>query len=297
LKAYRTPAGLVSIYRDLGASVGLQLVSALVVFVEGKEADSDKRILDRLVGASIPAANFITGGDCDGLLSVGSRANKLLEDSSTNGDFLARVDRDYREDAEVDRVQKQYRSRVFLWNVHEIENLFLSPGIVYETLRLHDQLGNLEDEQDVADAFREVARELRSWIAADWVRWDIDQGLKHPSGWIAPPDPLKSLQEYGQRVREGAQQAGAVTDIDKRYAETLAEIDRFLACDKWLLRLPGKQLLRRLLSKHTRLSNTECLPTAVSAVLDKGIPIPEIDRRKQTLQQCIGRNAGKTGGG
>src|SRR5262249_40097697 len=41
----------VGIYRGLGASVGLQLVSSVVVFVEGEEADSDKRVLDRQVGA------------------------------------------------------------------------------------------------------------------------------------------------------------------------------------------------------------------------------------------------------
>jgi predicted ATPase len=279
----------VAIYRELGASVGLQLVSSLVVFVEGKEADSDKRILDRLIGAAIPAVNFVAGGDCDGILALGSRANKLLEDACANGDFLAVMDRDYRDDTELSRIEKQYHSRVFIWNVHEIENLFLQPVIVYETLRYHDQLRTFKTEQEIRNALRAVAIELREWVAADWVRWDIHQQLKRPSGHIEATKPLDSLREYGGRVRDETQRVAAIADIDKQYKDRLAEIDRFLSSDKWLQRLPGKEILRQFLSEHSSLTDTEYLRTAVSTVIEKGMGIPEVERLKKLLQQSIGR--------
>jgi hypothetical protein len=284
-----------AIYRDLGALVGLQLVSSLVVFVEGKQADSDKRILDRLVGEAIRSINFVAGGDCDGILALGSRANALLEDACANGDFLAIVDRDYREDADLDAIDKQYRGRVFVWDVHEIENFFLDPRIILETLRYHDQVGNFKTEQEVRDALRNVARELREWIAADWVRWVIHQALKRPSGQIGTTKPLASLQEYGQRVREEAQRVATVSDLDKQHAAKLAEIDRFLMSDKWLQRLPGKQLLERFLNQHTGLTAVEYLRTAVSTVLDKQIRLAEIDRLKAALQRSMGQAGAGTG--
>jgi hypothetical protein len=176
----------------LGASVGLQLVSSLVVFVEGKQADSDKRILDRLIGESIRSASFVAGGDCDAILAVGSRANMLLESAVTNGDFLVIVDRDYRGDEELERIEKQYQGRVFVWRVHEIENLFIQPEIMFETLRFHDQLGTFKTKEEILEGLRRVAKELRDWIAADWVRWDIHQAIKRPSGYIGFEKPLES---------------------------------------------------------------------------------------------------------
>jgi predicted ATPase len=280
----------VAIYRELGASVGLQLVSSLVVFVEGKESNSDKRILDRLIGAAIPAVNFVAVGGCDGILAIGSRANKLLEEACANGDFLAIMDRDYRDDSELESLEKKYCNRVFLWRVHEIENLFLQPSIVYETLKYHDQLGNFHTPEDILNALRVAAKELREWIAADWVRWSLHQQLKRPSGQIAATSPLQSLREYGARVRKDAQQLAAVADLDKQYAERLAEVDRFLGSDKWLQRLPGKQILRRFLTQYTTLIETDYLPTAVSTLIEKKIPLPEVERLKTILQTSIGRS-------
>jgi len=278
----------IAIYRELGASVGLQLVSSLVVFVEGKEAASDKRILDRLIGESNRAVNFVAGNDCEAILAAGTRANQLLEKACPNGDFLAVVDRDYRDDAEAERIEKQHSGRVFVWGVHEIENLFLQPNVMYATLVFHDQLGSFKTEDDIREALRGVTNKHKDWIAADWVRWEICQQVKNPSGYITETEPLKSVQDFGQRVRDQAQQVAAVSDIDSQYDARLLEIERLLKSDKWFARLPGKQILKWFLTEHTRLTQAEFLPTAVSAVIDKTIPIPEIDRLKRILHVSIG---------
>lgn len=281
-----------AVYRELGASVGLQLVSSLVAFVEGKESNSDKRILDRLVGDSIRTVTFVAGGDCDGILALGTRANDLLEGACANGDFCAIVDRDYRSDADREQIEKGYHGRVFVWAVHEIENLFLQPTVLLETLKWNDQVGSFETADQVLDALRAAAAKLREWMAADWVRWEIHQGIKRPSGQISATAPLSSLREYGQRVRESAQQSADCLDMDKRYDAKLAEIDRLLKSDLWLQRLPGKQILSRFLSQHTALEPAEYLRTAVSTVLAKGMQIPEIERLKTILHKRIGGSGG-----
>lgn len=275
------------IYRDLGASVGLQLVSSVVVFVEGKHADSDKRVLDRLIGDFNRGVNFIAGNDCDGILALGSRANSLLEDACANGDFLAVVDRDYREDTDTDAVEKQYQGRVFIWHVHELENLFIQPNIVLETLRFHDQLNELKTDQAILEALRNCAKELSEWIAADWVRWEIHQGLKRPSGQISAVTPLDSLREYGKRVRDHADQVAGVVDLERQNSTKLEKIDRLLKSDQWLIRLPGKQILERFLTQHTTLSVIDYIRTAVSTVIDKGIQITEINRLGSALKQSL----------
>ena len=52
----------VQIFESLGVTVGLQLVSRQVAFLEGKEAHADKRILDKLLGSRLPGVYFAASG-------------------------------------------------------------------------------------------------------------------------------------------------------------------------------------------------------------------------------------------
>src|SRR5260370_7983812 len=92
-----------------------------------------------------------------------------------------------------------------------------------------------------------------------------------------------------EKVREKGQRLAAVAEIERKHAERLVQVDRFLACDKWLERLPGKQLLDGFLSKHTKLTDVAYLATAVSTVIDKRIGIPDIERLKLVLNKIIAR--------
>ncbi len=171
----------INIYQDMGARVGLQLVSSVVAFVEGKDAHSDKRILDRLVAESLPGVNFVAGTSCETVLSLGTKANSLLEETCSNGDFLAIVDRDYREDEDVEEIERRYKGRVFIWKVHEIENLFLHKEIIYETLQMHDCLDKvhgIKTVDEVQQALLNAVKARREWIAADWVAWQFDKEFR-----------------------------------------------------------------------------------------------------------------------
>jgi predicted ATPase len=216
------------IYSELGAKVGLQMVSSVAVFLEGKDTQSDKRMLDRLLGHEVPSVTFVAGGDCDSILAVGSRANRLLQEASANGDFLAVIDRDYRSDEEVRAVQEGYGGKVFVWDRHEIENVFMDPQIVFETLVFNDQMKELHDEDAAHKALRQAATDLREWIAADWVRWDVHQQFRRPTGRISSENPLKSLREYGERTRAEGERIASLSGIEELFQTKLALIDRYL---------------------------------------------------------------------
>ncbi|MDZ4819556.1 MAG: AAA family ATPase [Planctomycetota bacterium] len=177
----------VDIYREMGAQVGLQLVSTVVAFAEGKDANSDKRFLDRLVAPHLPGVNFIAGGSCENIFSVGSRANALLQDACTNGDFFAIVDRDYRNDDEVAALCRTYSDKLFVWGCHEIENLLLDPSIVFQTLQWVDVLKSDASIDSVREDLKNAAESLVEWVASDWVACELDQRFRPPSrSWTAP---------------------------------------------------------------------------------------------------------------
>ncbi len=276
----------VKMYREMGAQVGLQLVSTVVVFVEGKQADSDKLKLDRLIAPEFPGVNFVAGGSCENLLSLGTRANLLLEEACTNGDFLALVDRDYRDDEEWRKAESSYNGRVFMWYCHEIENLFLDPSVMIETLRLLGHLGAEETPETLMAKLKDSARALREWIAADWVAWEFDRSLQSPARRISGDNPKDSLQKYAAALQSRIVAATDATGLETRRQERVAEIDRLLATkDGWLTRLPGKQLLKKFLEHYPSLGDENYLRVAVGVVLDKKVKIAELDRLRGKLRQ------------
>jgi len=279
------------IYQGLGAQVGLQLVSSLVVFVEGKETDSDKRILERLVASSVPSVNFVAGRSSENIFQLGSRANLLFEEATKNGDFLCIVDRDYRSDDELAEIDKDYSGRVFVWHVHEIENLFLKPKIVFETLAFHDKLGNFTTPEEIGQALAETMHTLRSWIAADWLAWEFHQRFKQPHRRVSFPDPEKSLIEYVDRLRQQNDTIPTGVDLQEAFTTKLSEVDKTIQRRHGLQRLPGKQMLKLFLNDfNITIAPEEYLNTATSTVLDKKIIIPEIDRLKNELKRRILQN-------
>ena len=273
----------ISMYREMGAHIGLQLVSAVVVFVEGKEANSDKLILDRLVAPLFPGVNFIAGGSCENILSVGTRANRLLSAACTNGDFFAILDRDYREDQEVERLVQQYGGRLFMWSVHEIENLFLTPSVAFETLAFLGLTTAEDTEESIYSRIQRSAQSLREWIAADWVAWEYEKQLQTPARPIGGEDPRGSLEKYVQSLKAKATSLGDVSHVDSNYQSKLAQVDRILATRNWLLRLPGKQILRRFVQDIPSLDSEGYLRTAVGVILERTLAIPELERLRQTL--------------
>lgn len=278
----------VEMYRELGAQVGLQLVSSVVVFCEGKDAYSDKRCFDRLVAPSAPGVNFLAGGSCETVLAAGTRANELLAEATQNGDFLAVVDRDYRSDEQIEAVEKRYGPRLFMLRVHEIENIFLAPEIVHETLRFLDRLEGQQSVDDLTRRLREVAVGLRDWFVADWIAWDFHQRFQRPPRRIAGDDPEASLRNYVSELRSRVRESTSDADVEKQKEQKRREVDQLIENDRALTRLPGKQLLQRFLERFGDLSAELYISSAVSTILDKDLRVPEIERLKKVIDDIRG---------
>ncbi len=282
----------VAIYQDMGAQVGLQLVSSLVVFVEGKKAHSDKRILDRLVAAKVPGVNFIAGGSCENILSAGTKANHLLEEACTNGDFLAIVDRDYRSDEELDEMVTRYNNRVFVWPVHEIENLFLAPEVVHKTLELNDCLrmvDNVQTTDAIQHALEEAARACREWIAADWAAWELSRSCGPLGRRIGGQDPKACFAKYVSKLQSAVNDIATPEKIEECYIAKLTEVDDLIESGQWRVRLPGKQILAKFLEPYSAVLNLDrFVRVATGIIAENGIELPEVQRLTSVLQETQG---------
>lgn len=279
----------IAMYQDMGAKVGLQLVSSIIVFVEGKKNQSDKRILDLLVAESVPGVNFVASASCENVLAAGTRANGLLEEVCCNGDFLAIVDRDYRDDEEVELLEKQYKGRVFIWKVHEIENLFLNEEIIFNTLRWHDGLSLVEHIKtpgDIREMLLTAVKDRREWIASDWLAWELDRTFRSPSRRIRGENPKASLLQYVSRLHSHIQSVVDPDQFEDMFEKKLSEVDRLIDSGQWVERLPGKQILQKFLEPFSAvmINRDSFVRTATTTVREMSIEIPELKRLKAVIQ-------------
>jgi predicted ATPase len=278
----------VQIYREMGAQIGLQLVSNVVVFVEGKESNSDKRLLDRVVASSVPGVNFVAGGSCETILSAGTRANELLEEACANGDFFAIVDRDYRNDDEIKELENKYKGRLYVWKVHEIENVFLQSEVLFQTLTFLDHLEESATPASLETDLKKIATDLKDWIAADWVAWEFDKAFQPPSRRIGGDDPKRALEKYAVTLKEKVIDATHVTKVEDRFNGKRLLIEQMLQDGSWLARLPGKQLLRKFLERFPTLRPDDYLRAAASVIRERNIKVEEFVRLRDTLLQLPG---------
>lgn len=281
----------IGIYREMGAQVGLQLVSAVVVFVEGKNASTEKRILDQLVAPTVPGVNFIAGGSCENIFAAGTRANNLLEDACSNGDFFAVVDRDYRNDDEVAGLISRYQGRLFVWGSHEMENIFLDPDLLHRTLIFLGHLTGETTSDKVKSDLKQVATELTDWIAADWVAWEFDKAFQPPSRRISGDNPKANLEKYANALKQKLSKATELTNLEAKYQEKQLEIGRLLNQDEWLKRLPGKQILSQYLKRFQTVRPEDYMFAAASLIREREIDVPEFIRLRETLLNIPGATA------
>ena len=280
-------ASRVTLYSQLGAQVGLQLVSSLVIFCEGKNPGADKRILERLLGSQFPYATVVAGGACGTVLGIGDRANELLEQATQNGDFLGVVDRDYRSDEQMESIAKRYGNRIFVWSVHEIENLFMDPTIIFETLSFLGKNAVISCPRDAETALRATARELRDWIAADWVAWEYHFQFDRPERRISGTTPLDSLNRFIEKLRSKVLDLTDAEALEQKHSETIAIVDELTSTREGTGRLPGKQILKKFVADHTDVPFDHYIDASIGVIIEKKLHLPEVERLKARIVQIL----------
>lgn len=246
----------VRLLEDLGATVGLQLSSRRVVFVEGKEAHADKRILDRLLGAKLPGVVFVASGSSKGVLGAATRAGLLIESAGVNAAVRLLLDRDYRSEADAATLRSRLSGRAFVWAAHEVENLLLAPRHLLTILH-RSGVAQIADEDAVLRELRGCAEALAERFACELAAYRVNAAGRGAgdAGGTEERESGRPIDEAGYRAMAGA----ALERSTKAYApqvvaDTLtaarAEVATALAGEAWLQLLPGKEILEEFRRRH-----------------------------------------------
>lgn len=126
-------ADRIGLLQDLGASVGLQLISPRILFVEG---ESDEELLPLLYGELPTGVSVQSTGGKGNLMRLSETAMRLLEEAVVDGQFYLVRDRDIEDSPEnLDALQQKYAGNFFVWDRYHIEKSHVRFGSLLTSVK------------------------------------------------------------------------------------------------------------------------------------------------------------------
>jgi hypothetical protein len=186
----------------------------------------------------------------EGHPNVESFLNEILAKSVTRRAYGI-IDRDFRDEAEVNAALADPGGHLFILYRYAIENYLLEPAAVLEELRQYHGTGlAVDDEAIMAQSLLDICRWLKPVMAANWVFWekDVAQGSSRVEsfgeGFPADDRPLL--------IRETARRLGcSEEEAERRVVEKEARIDAALGqLESAYARINGKHILERLFKTY-----------------------------------------------
>lgn len=118
---------------SLGASIGIQLISNRIVFVEGP---SDREFLQNLYEEYGDKVTFKETHGVKSLMHISKAAIDLLDQVSEYDSFFMIRDRDFLTKEEIEEIRDKYKGKIFVWNRRKIENYLIEPQIILKVLKM-----------------------------------------------------------------------------------------------------------------------------------------------------------------
>jgi hypothetical protein len=253
---------------DLVGDRAAYLPHAKVVILEGKsEGGFDALLIKRLFPEFAKRVNLVSAGSKKRVGDLYSALNQSAAAAGISNRFFAIMDRD----AEGFRATRDEEPQVFRWDVYHVENFLLEPvAIRGALLSLRGDDLFISDEQ-VLNALRTAGREIVGRLVLEELRHEINLELVGAINLGAPRDTQNatialrpSIESSIERL-SAAEGALTVEMLQHREAELRAKFEADLLSDDWIKRLPGRLVLKRLVSQHL---NVEYEPFR-NAILDK----------------------------
>jgi hypothetical protein len=233
----------IELFKSLGASAGLQLISERVVFVEGEDSSADKEILEEVFADHRHQVSFVPAGGASALEWVGRRGVEVWQKASRHGQFFLVRDRDFLSDEQVSYLGKELRGRVWVWSRYHIENFLLDGDAVFRALQ-RAGVRRFGKAQEVEDELKRVADTLRDESVARWVGTDLNKEL----GWqdfriSGGSDPIGQLEAKAKAASERTWEKLHSSQLSELVNQKQAALEGW-DDGLWRQFVPGKRLLR-----------------------------------------------------
>jgi len=250
----------INLFRSLGATTGLQLISERVVFIEGEDSSVDKEMLEEVFADHRHQVSFVPVGGVSNLEWVGRRGVDLWQEASRNGQFFLVRDRDFLSKDQANDLQKELQGRVWVWSRYHIENFLLDGEAILRALKRAgvDEFSNADD---VEAELKSVADSLREETIARWVGADLNMEFGREDFRITGgTDPVSQLvakaKAASKRITERLTPEKLKDLVEEKRSAIKASDDEEASDDAatwddglWRKYVPGRRLLSEFVGR------------------------------------------------
>ncbi len=237
----------VDLLRELGASVGLQLASPRILFVEG---ESDSALLSIFLGTHAENVSIVPTGGKRNLTSLSHVSLELLDTLIAEGRIYFVRDHDVEGESDaLDRLSQRHKDRFFVWDRYHIENYLLDEECIYRVLAGVPEIVSPQSQAAIGARLLELASECIDNLLAMRLEVRLRPLLGKRLGIRASEGVRTSLlSAAAERVRETAEALNQ-ENLERLYSEEVDDLtSRWRA--EWKKLCIGRDVLRAYHTRH-----------------------------------------------
>jgi energy-coupling factor transporter ATP-binding protein EcfA2 len=233
----------IELYSLLGADVPVQLVSRLIVFVEGLESSLDLAVMRRLLGPHLPGVEFIATGPANAVVALSERAAALMSEAAAYDSYFGVRDRDFLSDGDVEKAAADSAERLHVWRRYHIENYLIETPALH---RVAERLGLGLSLDQVEDSVRAIADSMKEVVVAQALAARVNNRIERFDLAVSGgADPVGVTMSKIRRSRESFT-AGFDDSALSVFADSVRSEIEVSWSENWKALCPGRPLLRRL---------------------------------------------------
>ena len=255
----------------IGDIAGYRPGGKIVVF-EGEGSEFDKRMTAKLFPSFDRKMNFVSGGN----RATVRRLHEVLDAQSNQARMtFSIVDRD-----DALHVDANEERGMYTWDVYHIENYLLEPSIVLAVLNRTSLDGTaFENEREVEEALKVIAKEHTESMVEDWVRGRAHTTIRDVIKLRDGTEGIEAAAKVARRVNESAYRIAELvkTDLSATHLETVATARRTTLTEalgdsmEWKKVFRGRDILSTFAARYGKgLSYQAMRDMIVNAMAEKG---------------------------
>lgn len=217
-------AGRIGLLQSLGASVGLQLISPRILFVEG---DSDGELLPLLFGELPVGVSIQSTGGKGNLMRMSETALRLLDEAVVDGQFYLVRDRDVEDSPEnLDALQKKYEGNFFTWKRYHIENYLLDEEAIYRVLADDPDLPTPASAAEIGRQLRALADERKEQVLAKYLEAEFNSVLRQRLRINVPEGVKNSLVKAAEGRLQRISKTLGSEQVEQTYEKVRSGVEK-----------------------------------------------------------------------
>jgi len=256
-------AEAMKIVKSLFGYSGYVGIAKTIVFLEGIDSSSDRKIFTNLFPAYARKLKFVPSQSCENLSRINTAVLSILESNLGWMEFYMIRDRDYLPTANVTKLVQRHSKRLHVLDRFQIENYLLDDELIARVQT--DIFGKPTTSEEVKNKFRSIARAMSGQVLREMVVYrlnlayrpeDFSVGNFMSGDSIVGRDGELDSAKVGllrdrlrSRVQEVSSDLQARTDaagLDRLLTECQEEIRRALAAeDEWRAAFPGRTMIEK----------------------------------------------------